>query len=88
MTTNKQQDRIYSTRDNAIQALIVDPIEATGVVPDAWAEYDVEGIASHIVEVADGQPIPLIATYNGHYAQMCDADTFWAVVQHYAYEQE
>lgn len=43
------QQTLYSTRPDAVQAEIINPIEASGVVEDASAEYDTEGIADAIL---------------------------------------
>lgn len=39
----------YITRDDAIQREIVDPIEASGEVRDARAEYDIDAIADAVL---------------------------------------
>lgn len=58
----------YSTRDEAVQRGIVEPIEA-GEVADARAEFDVDAIAAVV-----------LGDYAEGYAQKVDADTFWQVV--------
>ena len=59
----------FQTRDDAIRREIVEPIEATGVVEDAWAEFDVEAIADLTLEArADG------------YRSKVDPDEFWEIV--------
>lgn len=62
----------FATRDEAIQRVIIDPIEAAGedVVADAWAEYDIEAIADAILEYRDGRYVPVV-----------DTDEFWRIVE-------
>lgn len=72
--TYKQTDReidmsTYSTRDEAIEREIIAPIEASGVVADARAEYDVDAIADAV-----------LGDYDDGYACIVDDDDFWAVV--------
>lgn len=63
---------MFTTRDEAVQNLIVHPIEATGVV-DARAEYDVDAIADAVL-VAD----PLRGFI---YADNAARDDFWGTVE-------
>lgn len=59
----------YTTLNDAVQAEIVDPIEATGEVKDARAEYDIEKIAERVLgDHAEG------------YACLVEADEFWQIV--------
>jgi hypothetical protein len=62
----------FSTRDEAIN-YVVASIEATDEVKDAYAEYDIDTIAEHV-----------IGDYESGYAIGEDGDTdidaFWAVV--------
>jgi hypothetical protein len=64
---------IYTTRDEAIQREIIDPIEASGEVTDARAEYDIEAIADEV-----------LGDYAAGYAPKVDADEFWAIVERHA----
>lgn len=63
------QVRTYTTRAEAIQAEIVEPIEGTEVVADAQAEYDIDAIADAV-----------LADYARGYACTVDVDEFWKVV--------
>lgn len=64
--------RTYTTRSEAIEREIVQSIEASGVVTDARAEFDVEAIAEAVI------------AYSAHaqrfYCQV-GASEFWAHVQ-------
>lgn len=63
----------YTTRTDAIHHQIITPIEATGVVQDAAAEFDVDAIAHAVLAgPADG------------YTQTVTADEFWDVVSKHA----
>ncbi|MGV9827295.1 hypothetical protein [Gordonia sp. NPDC003429] len=59
----------FTSRDDAV-AEVVRAIEASGVVADAWAEYDVPAICDAV-----------IGTYATGYAQTVTTDEFWACVQ-------
>lgn len=63
----------YATRNEAIHRQIIAPIEATGVVQDAKAEFDVDAIADAV-----------LAGHADGYAQTVTADEFWAVVSRHA----
>lgn len=62
----------FTTRDEAIQRVIIDPIEAAGedVVADAWAEYDIEAIADEV-----------LGDYEQGYSCIVDAAEFWRIVE-------
>ena len=63
----------YSSRDEAIQRAIIDPIEASGEVRDASAEFDIDAIADEVLgDYADG------------YAPKVDLDEFWRIVERHA----
>lgn len=62
----------YTTRDEAIQAEVVDPIMA-GDVQDAYSEYDVDAIAAIV-----------LGDYSDGYACRVDETEFWAVVERHA----
>lgn len=64
---------IYTTRDEAIQREIIDPIEASGEVADARAEFDVDAIADEV-----------LGDYEAGYASRVDADEFWRIVERHA----
>ena len=68
---------IYTTRDEAIQSEILDPIEASGIVADAHAEFDVEMIADLVLEYD---------SINGREGFICkvDHDEFYAIVERQA----
>ena len=68
--------RTYGYRTEAIQADIIEVIEATGAVEDAHAEFDIDAIADTlIIEVPIGT--------NTEYQVDEDAD-FWAIVEAHA----
>jgi len=57
-------------RDDAIECEIIEPIEASGVIPDARAEFDIEAIANEVIGVLkDG------------FACMVDPERFWEIVE-------
>ena len=60
----------YSTRTEAIEREIVQPIEASGVVADARAEFDIDAIADKV-----------LGDYSQGYALLVDQGTFWATVE-------
>lgn len=62
----------YTTRTEAIQAEILDPISA-GAVDDAVAEYDIDAIAAEV-----------IGDYSQGYACQVDEAAFWAIVEKHA----
>lgn len=74
--------KVYETRNEAVYREIVEPIEASGVVKDAYEHYDVDAIAGEVVVFYIG----LDDGYSVHqdtrpgYAVDEDAD-FWAVVE-------
>ena len=63
----------YTIRDEAIQWEIVHPIEASGEVANAWAEFDIEAIAGEV-----------LGDYEQGYACLVDADEFWRIVERHA----
>lgn len=65
--------KTYSTRDQAIQWEILRPIEAAGVVPNAYAEYDVPGIARAV-----------LGDYGDGYAVKVTDEEFWTIVANHA----
>ena len=68
--------RTYGYRTEAIQADIIEVIEATGAVEDAHAEFDIDAIADTlIIEVTIGT--------DPAYKIDEDAD-FWAIVEAHA----
>jgi len=64
---------IYTTRDEAIQHEIIDPIEASGEVADARTAYDVDAIADEV-----------LGDHAAGYAPKVDADEFWRIVERHA----
>lgn len=60
----------YSTRTDAVQAEIIDPIEASGIVENAWESFDIHAIEDRVLADA----------LNG-YAIKVDAEEFWAIVE-------
>ena len=65
----------YTTRDEAIEREIIDPIEASGEVTDARAEFDIDAIADEV-----------LGDYSEGYACRVDDDRFWAAVEAHAIE--
>jgi len=68
----------YTTRDQAIQAEIIDAIEAGGIVKDARAEYDIQALADKVLSTIDR---------DGHdslYYCCVELDEFWQIVPRYA----
>lgn len=61
--------KLFTTRDEAIQREIVDPIEASGEVADARATYDIEAIADEVLD-----------DHEAGYQCTVDADEFWRIV--------
>lgn len=59
----------YTTRTEAITREIVEAIEATGVVEDAHAEYDIDAIADAV-----------LGDYEDGYALTVTTDEFWDIV--------
>lgn len=66
----------YTTRDEAIQREIVEPIEASVLGINARDEYDIESIANAV-----------LGDYEAGYACQVSSDEFWAIVEAAAYEQ-
>jgi hypothetical protein len=67
----------FETFGEAVQRLIVDPIEASETVEDAWDEFDVGRIAHEVIEEASrSRKAPL-------YRQIPDVDEsrFWEIVE-------
>lgn len=60
----------YSTRNEAIADAIVAPIEISGIVGDARAEFDIDAIAEAV-----------LGGYDEGYEVQVDTDQFWAVVE-------
>lgn len=69
----------YTTRSEAISREIVDPIEASGIVSDARAEYDIEAIAALVIDTrtpTDGG-VPV-------FRSTISPDEFWDIVSAHA----
>ncbi|MGV0684357.1 hypothetical protein [Mycolicibacterium thermoresistibile] len=60
---------VYASRTEAIQRVIVDPIEASGEVQNVWDEFDIDAIAAKV-----------LGGYEQGYRCLVDADTFWRIV--------
>lgn len=75
--------RIYSTRTEAIQAEIIDAIEATGVVRTAYHDYEIDAIAAECI--VDIVCIDENGVQIGNIEYMMnpdiDSDKFWDIVQ-------
>ena len=66
------------SRTDAVQILITDPIEATGVVTDAAAEFDLDALADALLTYhPSSRTYSLAAAYT-------DPDAFWAQVEAHA----
>ena len=59
----------YTTRDDAIAAEIIRPIEASGEVTDARAEFNIDAIADEV-----------LGDYDEGYTCIVGEDAFWAIV--------
>ena len=57
----------YTTRDEAIEREIIDPIEASGIA--SRDEYDIDAIAAEV-----------LGDYDAGFASQVDADEFWDIV--------
>lgn len=68
--------KVYTTRTEAITREIIEAIEATGVVEDAHAGYDIDAIADEV-----------LGDYEDGYAPTVTHDEFWdAVAKHDKHE--
>lgn len=65
--------RKYSTRTEAVQAEIIEPIEAGGAVEDAYAEYDIDAIEDQV-----------LADHISGYALKVTPEEFWQIVEKHA----
>lgn len=63
----------YTTRTDAIQAEVIDPIEASETVTDVAAEYDIDAIADEV-----------IGSYQQGFAAQVGPDKFWDIVARHA----
>lgn len=59
----------YSTRSEAIQREIIEPLEASSMVADAHESFDIDAIADDV-----------LGRYEDGYAVTVDEETFWASV--------
>jgi hypothetical protein len=71
--TTESATRTYTTRAEAIQREIIDPIEASGEVTDARTAYDVDAIADAV-----------LGDYSEGYRLRVDVGTFWRTVKRHA----
>lgn len=71
---------VYSTKNDAVQAEIIDPIEATGEA--SAAEFDIDAIANAVLEFHDARDEQGTQRLDemGYYPDV-DEQTFWAVVE-------
>lgn len=65
--------KTYYTKTDAINAEIIEPIQAGGVVKDAYAEYDIDSIAEKT-----------IGDYTNGNACIVDTEEFWKIVELHA----
>lgn len=68
---------VYTTRTDAIDAIVA-TIEASGVVTDARAEYDIDAIADSVIGVAIAEGV--LGDYEAGYAIAVDEGAFWTIV--------
>lgn len=61
---------MYATLQQAVEAEIIEPIMATGIVHDVRVEYDVTGIA-----------LDVLGTREQGYECLVDEEAFWASVE-------
>lgn len=80
---------LHQTRTEAIAREIVDPIEASGVVADAYAEFDVEAIAGEVISYADGYDYAESVYRVNQAGFYCNTwpDDFWATVAAHTREE-
>lgn len=71
MTFNK----LFSNRSDAIQILILDPLESSSAVEDAQDEYDIDSIADEVLKYNKGTNL---------FELTVDSDDFWVVVESHA----
>ena len=69
-TSDMTKNNTYVFRDHAIECEIVVPIEASGVIPDARAQFDVDAIADEV-----------LGGYYDGFACMVDEERFWEIVE-------
>lgn len=60
----------YSSRNEAIETEIIQPIEAGGEITNARADFDIDAIADEV-----------LGDYYSGYAPRVDADEFWEIVE-------
>jgi len=77
----------YSTKPEAVQAEVIAPIEASGMVADARAEFDVDAIADRVIAFEDGVDAGGVTHLNrqGFYCTV-EPGEFWQVVAAHAFE--
>lgn len=63
----------FTSRTEAIQRVIIDPIEASGEVADARVEFDIDAIAAEV-----------LGDHEQGYASLVDVDEFWRTVKRHA----
>lgn len=81
----------YTTRADAIYLEIVEPIQASGVVADAYAEYDVDEIADELLiwdDAYDAETRTINLNQQGYYIRKEEEPgEFWDVVAAHEVEQ-
>lgn len=65
--------KTYSNRNEALQTEIIAPIEASGGVKDAYAEFDIDAIEDEV-----------LGGYEDGYAVKVDVNEFWQIVEKHA----
>lgn len=68
--------RRYATQDDAIDALIIKPIEHGGVA--SADEFDIDAIARKVLTFVD------VGTARAGFECAVDADEFWLIVEQHA----
>lgn len=75
--------KTYSTYNEAVQNEIINAIEATGVVTNAWHDYDIDSIADNVI--TSHVDIDENGIQHGNVEYMIKpgltTDDFWQIVQ-------
>lgn len=81
-------NNLYTTRNDAIDYEIVQAIEASGYVKNAYEEFDIDAIADDVLEYVDGwndeRGAYMLNKQGYRLAEDIDHDDFWASVKRHA----
>lgn len=70
----------FTTRSEAVQRLIVEPIEASECIDDAWGEFEIEAIADEVI-ASRRHTVPSHERKGElHYYQVVSVSDFWTIV--------